>query len=71
MEQELVMKWQIGKPKKEGYYLVTTILGHVTFDNWMKKYNEGGVYYDWSLYKGYKEIRAWCKLSNIEPYKDE
>ena len=68
---ESVIKWQTGKPRKEGSYLVTTIFGHVTSDNWMKKYNEGGSYYDWSLYNGYKEVRAWCKLSDIEPYKEE
>ncbi len=25
----------------------------------------------WSLYNGYKEVRAWCKLSDIKPYKEE
>lgn len=63
--------WQTGEPKKEGYYLVTTNFGHVTFDYWMKKYNEGGSYYDWSLNNCYKKVRAWCKLRDIEPYKEE
>lgn len=66
---ESVIKWNTGKPKEEGYYLVTTNFGHVTVDNWMKKYNEGGSYYDWYLHNGYKEVRAWCKTSDIEPYK--
>jgi hypothetical protein len=64
---ESVIKWNTGKPKEEGYYLVTTNFGHVTLDHWMKKYNEGGSYYDWSLNNGYKEVRAWCNLNNIEP----
>ena len=68
---ESVIKWQTGKPKEEGSYLVTTIFGHVTFDNWMSKYIEGGSYCEWSLYNGYKEVRAWCKLSDIKPYKEE
>jgi hypothetical protein len=66
-----IINWQTGKPKAEGDYLVTTLFGHVTFDNWMKKYNEGGSYYDWNLHNRYKEVRAWCKLSDIKPYKEK
>lgn len=66
-----IVHWQTGEPKAEGYYLVTTIFGHVTFDYWMRKYNEGGSYYDWSLNNGYKKVRAWYPLSDIEPYKEE
>jgi hypothetical protein len=68
---ESIIKWQTGKPKEEGYYLVTTIFGHVASDNWMKKYNDGGSYYDWSLHNGCEEVRAWCKLSDIAPCKEE
>jgi hypothetical protein len=68
---ESVIKWQTGEPKEEGYYLVTTNFGHVTLDHWMKKYNEGGSYYDWSLNNGYKEVRAWCNLNDIAPCKEE
>lgn len=68
---ESVIKWQTGEPKEEGYYLVTTNFGNATFDYWMNKYNEGGSYYDWSLNNGYKKVRAWCKLSDVKPYKEE
>ena len=68
---ESLIKWNTGKPIKEGYYLVTTIFGSVVFDNWMKKCNEGGSYCEWKLYNGYKEVRAWCKLSEIKPCKEE
>jgi hypothetical protein len=37
----------------------------------MKKYNEGGSYYDWNLHNCYKEVRVWCKLSDVKPYKEE
>ena len=66
-----IINWQTEKPIEEGYYLVTTYLGHVTFDKWMKKHNEGGSYYDWNLNNGYKHVRAWCKLSDIKPCMEE
>lgn len=28
-----IINWQTGKPKAEGDYLVTTLFGHVTFEN--------------------------------------
>lgn len=71
MKEQSTIKWQTGEPKGEGDYLVTTNFGHVTFDKWMKKYNEGGSYYDWELNSGYKKVRAWCKLSDIKPCKEE
>lgn len=68
---ESVIKWNTGKPKEEGYYLITTNFGHVTLDHWMKKHSYSESYYDWSLHNGYKEVRAWCKLSDIAPCKEE
>lgn len=69
---ESIIKWQKGKPKEEGYYLITTIFGQVTFDYWMNKYIENGsYYYEWRLHCGPKEVCAWCKLSDINPYNEE
>lgn len=67
---ESTIKWQTGEPKETGYYVVTKNNGDVFFDYWMRYPKAKGYYYDWSLRRGF-EITAWCKLSDIEPYKEE
>ena len=58
------IKWQKGEPKDEGRYLVTTIYGHVATAVKVK---------DDLHYKQFfnEYVIAWCKLSDIEPYKEE
>lgn len=60
---ESTIKWQTGKPKEEGLYIVTTLGGNVCIDEY---YNKCG----WVRIKEVC-IVAWCKLSDIEPYKDK
>lgn len=61
---ESKIKWQTGEPKEEGDYLVSLKDGCVTFDGFgcfgRKK---------WFYYRS-DFILAWCKLSDIEPYKE-
>lgn len=59
------IKWQTGEPKETGEYLITT--------------SDGNVYYDIvytnskckMLFWNFNNVLAWCKLSDIEPYKEE
>lgn len=63
---ESVIKWQTGEPKEVGFYLITTANGSIVFDYWRFSLNRS--------YWGYLnkfDVAAWCKLSNIEPYKEE
>lgn len=32
---ESIIKWQTGKPKEEGEYLVTIVDGRITIDRWL------------------------------------
>ena len=62
---ESVIKWQTGEPKETGEYLVTTLDGLVDYDV-LYKHSDGYLY--WGFYDN---VDAWCKLSDIEPYKEE
>lgn len=62
------IKWQTGMPEQTGLYLVTLSTGEViamVYNNrfasspyWFGEENEEGT------------VIAWCKLSDIEPYKE-
>lgn len=67
---ESTIKWQTEEPKENGTYIVTyqfelppctTALAYI-----------GGVWLngDW-LEIPKRNIKAWCKLSNIKPYKED
>ena len=63
-DMESVIKWQTGEPKENGFYLVSTSKGfvcqgyyNVLMNCWGESLNDIAV--------------AWCKLSDIEPYKEE
>lgn len=60
---ESVIKQQTGEPKKEGKYIITTKdgVGCIYFDP--------EDVYDVGFLKQF--IIAWCKLSDIETYKEE
>ena len=62
---ESIIKWQKGEPKEEGYYLVT-LKTPICIIVDVCNYEE----YGWS-YCGNCKVIAWCKLSDIEPYKEE
>ena len=67
---ESVIKWQTGEPKESGVYIVsisTETEKGVTFFNWdntEKKFLFVDFFPDIT-------ILAWCKLSDIQPYKEE
>ena len=62
-----VIKWHTGEPKEPGSYLVSPTDGSIDFDF----YNRSVEYYFfWCQYED-DEIIAWCKLSDIKPYKKE
>ena len=66
-KKEMVSKveWQTGVPKERGAYIVSLANGEVGYDyfgfwdsvKWVWQFNMDS------------EVKAWCKLSNIEPYK--
>ena len=62
---ESKIKWQKGKPKENGEYLITTNIGTVLIARWNGTSQLiGRMTLD-------IEYKAWCKLSDIEPYKKE
>ena len=64
---ESVIKWQTGEPKEGGMYVVTNYKGEIEIDRYEK-----AVTIDYGLFaKNQTGVRAWCKLSDIEPYKEE
>lgn len=60
---ESVIKWQTGEPKETGLYLVTK--PNLIIDT---NYYEAGI--GWRVLNK-TLVTAWCKLSDIEPYKEE
>lgn len=64
--QYSVIKWQTGEPTESDFYLVSTKSGYILIDHYTAHIH------DWTLGNVEKsEITAWCKLSDIEPYKEE
>ena len=60
---ESTIKWQTGEPKENCRYLVTTIDGRIATEVMVKD-----DLHDKHFFKEY--VKAWCKLSDIEPYKE-
>ena len=61
-----VIKWQTGEPKENGICLVTTSSNIVRTSYW-----NNGCWLINDLSFSTLKIKAWCKLSDIEPYKEE
>lgn len=61
-----IVHWQTGEPKESGAYLITTYNGKVFADYWRIFPNRSG----WDYCDKF-DVKAWCKLSDIEPYKEE
>lgn len=57
------IKWQTGIPKENGVYLVTMSGGYVAI-NWYSNKDVANDYFKYC-------VIAWCKLSDIEPYKEK
>ena len=60
-----LIKWQTGKPKEFGLYIVTLNDDSVATDEWYKFSDVDDWHYFWN------KVKAWCKLSDIKPYKEE
>lgn len=64
---ESVIKWQTGVPKENGSYLNTgerlyeTAIGQTYWDGFWHNYHDN---------RSGCKIIAWCKVSDIEPYKE-
>ena len=69
---ESIIKWQTGEPKESGVYLVTLPNGNVAFDRWLTGLPQLGLRdKSTSWMSNFTYVLAWCKLSDIEPYKEE
>ena len=62
------IKWQTGEPTEDGEYLVTTYNGKIKVDEFYHYLVAGKEY---GTFTKYTNPIAWCKLSDIEPYKTE
>jgi hypothetical protein len=65
--KESVIKWQTGEPYESGNYLVTMKDGTVSTLEWYNSYF-GCKCWVWNIEDN--PIIAWCKLSDIESYKE-
>ena len=63
-----VIEWQTGKPKEGGYYLTTLKNGKIRSLVWSPTL---GYFTNYCLMEKICDVVAWCKLSDIEPYKTE
>lgn len=61
-----IIHWNTGEPKENGSYLVTISGLDSIYVICAVYLHETG----W-CYRGKEEIIAWCKLSDIKPYKEE
>ena len=61
---ESVIKWQTGEPKEMGKYIITTDNGEVRTIYFHPKEAVDLEFFEIA-------VIAWCKLSDIEPYKEE
>lgn len=76
--KESIIKWQTGKPKEKGTYIVTYKFGYYPTERPLDKLyaiSIGTSYWDdfWHQYDDEMsdcKVIAWYKLSDIEPYKE-
>ena len=61
---ESIIKWQKGEPKKRGLYIITTNEGEIGIVTFHIGYSP-----DIEFFKF--RVKAWCKLSDIEPYREK
>lgn len=66
-----VVEWQTGNPTEEGECIVTLDNGVVTYDEYCCATDgDGDDMFFWRYWDEDKVV-AWCKLSNIKPYKEK
>ena len=61
---ESTIKWHTGEPKEEGLYIVTTDECEIGLASFYIGFSP-----DIEFFK--IRVTAWCKISDIEPYKEE
>ena len=67
---ESIIKWQTGEPKEDDVYFVSLVLGKSVVTTFLEYYR--GVWINFKRAEFPSEyVIAWCKLSDIEPYKEE
>lgn len=66
-----VIHWQTGEPREYGDFIVTLKGGIVCKDTFLALADEDGcIRKDWM--NNFKDgVVAWCKISDIMPYKEE
>ena len=67
---ESTIKWKTGVPEEEGEHLVTLICGKVKVAEFYK-YKVADKEYWGCIPYGIVGVKAWCKLSDIKPCKEE
>lgn len=67
-----VLKWKTGKPKGDGLYIVRrrNLSGNGEFTSVLER--QGYFWVNATMCRiKYEDVIAWCKLGDIEPYKEE
>ena len=64
--KQSIIKWETKEPEEGGYYLITAYNGKIAIDLWRIFPNRSS----WE-YRNKIDVIAWCKLSDVEPYKEE
>ena len=64
---ESVIKWHTGEIKEVGEYIVTLLDGTVSLDYYSRPDYDGKLK---PMNYTKDSIIAWCKLSDIKPYKE-
>lgn len=76
--KESIIKWQTGTPTVEGTYLVSIKYCYLEdLNNGIKEYGHTIGLTNWEgFWANYDDresecyVTAWCKLSNVEPYRE-
>ena len=65
--KESIINWHVGKPKDEPCTCIVTTSSGITRTAWWNSnfWIINGLPFDAS------KVKAWCKLSDIEPYEEE
>lgn len=67
---ESVIKWHTGEPKENDVYFVSLKLGSSVTTTILNYYRGVWLNFKSSVFPS-EYVIAWCKLSNIKPYKEE
>ena len=65
-----IVHWKTGVPEEEGMYIISLTNGRVKVSECILVDTEDCESLVWREFDD-EDIAAWCKLSDIEPYKEE